>query len=220
MWRCTLESLFVGTIAGIVAALVGSLWRQLQSSWRPGRAGLPPGPRGLPFLGYLPFMLRDGHHEVVELRKKYGNVFGCPTDSQHHHVMAAIMFGKRFEQQNVSGHVTLNDVIEIVDLVPALSAKPRAANLFPWLRKLMCFLGLGISAKPKEVLARRDRFTESAVAAHEETLLHTVTSMSSRSVQKRMCSHGGISSVTWRDYSSVEWNDAHSPRVAVADVRR
>ncbi|XP_049276072.1 vitamin D 25-hydroxylase [Rhipicephalus sanguineus] len=74
--------------------------------------------------------------------------------------MAAIMFGKRFEQQNVSGHVTLNDVIEIVDLVPALSAKPRAANLFPWLRKLMCFLGLGISAKPKEVLARRDRFTD------------------------------------------------------------
>ncbi|KAH7976977.1 hypothetical protein HPB52_022787 [Rhipicephalus sanguineus] len=55
------------------AAVIQDVWKVLK---RILRRDLPPGPRGFPFLGYLPFILKDGHWEVDALRKKYGNMFG------------------------------------------------------------------------------------------------------------------------------------------------
>ncbi|KAL1436694.1 hypothetical protein MTO96_049420 [Rhipicephalus appendiculatus] len=56
------------------------LWKVLK---RILRRDLPPGPRGFPFLGYLPFMFKDGHWEVDTLRKKYGNIFGLHLGSRY-----------------------------------------------------------------------------------------------------------------------------------------
>ncbi|KAL1436693.1 hypothetical protein MTO96_049419 [Rhipicephalus appendiculatus] len=72
-----LGTLCVYVVASLIAGLAASV---MQDSWkvlkRILRRDLPPGPRGFPFLGYLPFMLKDGHWEVDTLRKKYGNIFG------------------------------------------------------------------------------------------------------------------------------------------------
>uniref|UniRef100_T1JKI8 Cytochrome P450 n=1 Tax=Strigamia maritima TaxID=126957 RepID=T1JKI8_STRMM len=42
--------------------------------WSTRQGDLPPGPRGLPFVGYLPFLSRNGEVQLAEISKKYGNV--------------------------------------------------------------------------------------------------------------------------------------------------
>lgn len=67
------KSLFTGFLAAFGVLLVQLLVQTLRRNFR---RGLPPGPYGLPFFGYLPFMSKDGHLGVEDLKKKYGNVFG------------------------------------------------------------------------------------------------------------------------------------------------
>ncbi|KAH6928466.1 hypothetical protein HPB50_016613 [Hyalomma asiaticum] len=67
------ECAITALVVALGATLLHYLWFLLR---RALKRDLPPGPRGLPLLGYLPFMTMDGHREIEELRRKYGNVFG------------------------------------------------------------------------------------------------------------------------------------------------
>ncbi|GIX93912.1 hypothetical protein CEXT_290701 [Caerostris extrusa] len=43
---------------------------------------LPAGPIGLPFVGYLPFLMKEGYKKVWNLSKKYGDLF-CRQEIVH-----------------------------------------------------------------------------------------------------------------------------------------
>lgn len=72
--------LVTGVIAGFGALLLQYLWDLLKRNLR---RDLPPGPYGLPLVGYLPFMPKEGHRGVEELKNKYGPVFGVHLGSRY-----------------------------------------------------------------------------------------------------------------------------------------
>ncbi|KAM7309247.1 cytochrome P450 2J4 [Ixodes scapularis] len=76
VWKC----LATGCVAGLGVLLVQYIWDQLKRNFK---KGLPPGPYGLPFVGYLPFMPKDGHRGVEALKDKYGTVFGVTLGSRY-----------------------------------------------------------------------------------------------------------------------------------------
>ncbi|XP_029851585.2 cytochrome P450 2J6-like [Ixodes scapularis] len=76
VWKC----LAAGCVAGLGVLLVQYFWEQLKRNLK---KGLPPGPYGLPFVGYLPFMPKNGHRGVEALKDKYGPVFGVTLGSRY-----------------------------------------------------------------------------------------------------------------------------------------
>ncbi|GFQ73968.1 hypothetical protein TNCT_450211 [Trichonephila clavata] len=58
----------VGICAFLVAYKIGNLIKRLRSNF-------PPGPIGLPIVGYLPFLSENTHLDLIELGKKYGDIF-------------------------------------------------------------------------------------------------------------------------------------------------
>uniref|UniRef100_A0A6B0VDT0 Cytochrome n=1 Tax=Ixodes ricinus TaxID=34613 RepID=A0A6B0VDT0_IXORI len=76
VWKC----LATGCVAGLGVLLVQYFWDQLKRNFK---KGLPPGPYGLPFVGYLPFMSKDGYRGVEALKEKYGTVFGVTLGSRY-----------------------------------------------------------------------------------------------------------------------------------------
>ncbi|GIX83791.1 cytochrome P450 2J2 [Caerostris darwini] len=57
-----------GICGFLVAYFIGILIKRVRSNF-------PPGPTGLPLLGYLPFLTENLHLDLIELGKKYGDVF-------------------------------------------------------------------------------------------------------------------------------------------------
>ncbi|GBN44347.1 Vitamin D(3) 25-hydroxylase [Araneus ventricosus] len=47
------------------------------------KSNYPPGPMGLPFIGYLPFLSEDVHLDLIQLGKKYGDVFSIRLGFQN-----------------------------------------------------------------------------------------------------------------------------------------
>lgn len=76
LWKC----LLTGAVAGFGALLLQYLWDLLKRNLR---RDLPPGPYGLPLVGYLPFMPKEAHRGLEELKKKYGSVFGVHLGSRY-----------------------------------------------------------------------------------------------------------------------------------------
>ncbi|GBO01004.1 hypothetical protein AVEN_156456-1, partial [Araneus ventricosus] len=50
---------------------------------RDAKSNYPPGPMGLPFIGYLPFLSEDVHLDLIQLGKKYGDVFSIRLGFQN-----------------------------------------------------------------------------------------------------------------------------------------
>ncbi|XP_064475951.1 cytochrome P450 2J6-like [Ornithodoros turicata] len=66
-------ALFSYAIPALVTLIVCLIIHEIP---RLTRKGLPPGPYGLPVVGYLPFLGKDAHRDMDQLRKQYGNIFG------------------------------------------------------------------------------------------------------------------------------------------------
>ncbi|GIY79343.1 cytochrome P450 2J6 [Caerostris darwini] len=62
------------TVTNVLAVLV--LLGVVVYKWIQNRKlNYPPGPIGLPFVGYLPFLMKEGYKKVWNLSKKYGDLF-------------------------------------------------------------------------------------------------------------------------------------------------
>ncbi|GFY37620.1 cytochrome P450 2J2 [Trichonephila inaurata madagascariensis] len=68
--------ILVGICAFFVAYLIGNLINRLRSNF-------PPGPIGLPIVGYLPFLSKNIHLDLIELGKKYGDIFSVRLGSEN-----------------------------------------------------------------------------------------------------------------------------------------
>ncbi|GFS86312.1 hypothetical protein NPIL_466151 [Nephila pilipes] len=67
VWNIRYEAL-IAVLAVFFIYLIRCLVRKAGSK-------IPPGPIGLPIVGYLPFLSKDVHLNLIELAKKYGDVF-------------------------------------------------------------------------------------------------------------------------------------------------
>ncbi|GFY37622.1 cytochrome P450 2J2 [Trichonephila inaurata madagascariensis] len=65
-----------GICTFFVAYLIGNLIKKLRSNF-------PPGPIGLPIVGYLPFLSENTHLDLIELGKKYGDIFSIRLGSEN-----------------------------------------------------------------------------------------------------------------------------------------
>ncbi|PRD29383.1 UNVERIFIED_CONTAM: Cyp18a1 [Trichonephila clavipes] len=70
------NQILIGICVCFIVYLIGRLIKRITSNF-------PPGPTGLPILGYLPFLSEDIHLDLIELGKKYGDVFSLPLGSQN-----------------------------------------------------------------------------------------------------------------------------------------
>ncbi|GFX09853.1 hypothetical protein TNCV_2688951 [Trichonephila clavipes] len=99
-------------------------------------SNFPPGPTGLPILGYLPFLSEDIHLDLIELGKKYGDVFSLPLGSQNFVILhGADAIKEAFAKPELLGRPPNAD-LEIVnrfklDIAPATRSK-RFMHLINW----------------------------------------------------------------------------------------
>ncbi|GIY17056.1 cytochrome P450 2J6 [Caerostris extrusa] len=63
--------LTVTTVLAVLVLLVVVVYKWIQNR----KLNYPPGPIGLPFVGYLPFLIKEGYIKVRNLSKKYGDLF-------------------------------------------------------------------------------------------------------------------------------------------------
>ncbi|KAL1417930.1 hypothetical protein MTO96_026381 [Rhipicephalus appendiculatus] len=193
--------LVVGLVAAFGCALLQFVWKLLRINVR---RNLPPGPRGLPFLGYLPFMLKDGHLEAEALKKKYGNVIGAHLGSRYVVFLcdfdsikaalsdpAVLCRPKEFPLSNnpYESLITLNGTLWqeqhrfFLKMFKKLGAgttameaviQVLAINFFPWLRSALSYLGLGACGRLRRALERRNQFSEWAVNENEKSYVDGV----------------------------------------------